>query len=158
MVSLINAYAFIMHQHYNNHLYKVKFKMSSLKKLVLAFFVSFAMLAAAPSAMAKPGKIANQTQAEAVQSLLDTITVSEEALALMKSGADTDVVLAALKKTKQTAKTIESSVVLADRDRALSKVGKARLAYKRDQHAKAEELMEQAVKGFKKVNEKYHNF
>ena len=131
--------------------------MGLLKKLTLAFFVSFAMLAMAPSAIAA-GKVANQTQAEAVQSLLDTITVSEEALALMKSGADTDVVLAALKKTKQTAKTIESSVVLADRDRALSKVGKARLAYKRDQHAKAEELMEQAVKGFKKVNEKYHNF
>jgi len=133
--------------------------MSSLKKLVLAFFVSFAMLAAAPSAMAKPaGKVANQTQEEVEQSLLDTITTAEEALALMKSGADTDVVLAALKTCKQTAKTIESSVVLADRDRALSKVGKARLAYKRDQHAKAEELMEQAVVGFKKVNEKYHNF
>ena len=132
--------------------------MGLLKKLTLAFFVSFAMLAVAPSAIAKPGKIANQTQAEVEQSLLDTIAVAEETLAAMKSGADKETVMALLKKTKQTAKTIESSVVLADRDRALSKVGKARLAYKRDQHAKAEELMEQAVKGFKKVNEKYHNF
>ena len=133
--------------------------MGLLKNLTLAFFVSVAMLATAPSAMAKPaGKVANQTQEEVVQSLLDTITAAEDTLALMKSRADTDVVLASLKKCKQTAKTIESSVVLADRDRALSKVGKARLAYKRDQHAKAEELMEQAVERFKKVNEKYHNF
>ncbi len=132
--------------------------MSLLKKLVLAFFVSFAMLATAPSAIAKPGKIANQTQEGVKQALLDTISVAEETLAAMKSGAEKDDVMAMLKKTKQTAKTIESSVVLADRDRALSKVKKSRSAYKKDQHAKAEELMEQAVERFIKVNEKYHNF
>jgi vacuolar-type H+-ATPase subunit E/Vma4 len=135
---------------------KVKFKMSLLKKLVLAFFVSFAMLATAPSVMA--AKVANQTQAEVEQSLTDTVTVAEETLAAMKSGADKDTVLALIKKTKQTAKTIESSVVLAKRDRALSKVAKARGAYKKDQHEKAEELMEQAVKGFKDVKTLYHNF
>lgn len=133
--------------------------MSLLKKLVLAFFVSFAMLATAPSVMAKPaGKVANQSQAEVAQSLTDTVTIAEETLAAMKSGADKDTVLALIKKTKQTAKTIESSVVLAKRDRALSKVAKARGAYKKDQHEKAEELMEQAVKGFKDVKTLYHNF
>ncbi|RLA20209.1 MAG: hypothetical protein DRQ62_10865 [Gammaproteobacteria bacterium] len=133
--------------------------MGLLKKLVMAFFVSFAMLAVAPTAMAKPaGKVANQTQEGVKQSLLDTIAVAEETLAAMKSGAEKDDVMALLKKTKQTAKTIESSVVLADRDRALAKVKKARSAYKKDQHAKAEELMEQAVERFIKVNEKYHNF
>lgn len=132
--------------------------MSSLKKLVLALFISSAMLAAAPSAIAKPGKIANQTQEGVKQALLDTISIAEETLAAMKSGAEKDTVMAMLKKTKQTAKTIESSVVLADRDRALAKVKKSRSAYKKDQHAKAEELMEQAVERFIKVNEKYHNF
>jgi len=107
--------------------------MGLLKKLTLAFFVSFAMLAVAPSAIAKPGKIANQTQAEVEQSLLDTIAVAEETLAAMKSGADKETVMALLKKTKQTGKTIESSVVLANRDRALTKVKKARSAYKKDQ-------------------------
>ncbi|NOQ14689.1 MAG: hypothetical protein GQ583_09475 [Methyloprofundus sp.] len=132
--------------------------MSSLKKLVLAVCVSTAMLAAAPVAIAKPGKIANQTQEGVKQSLLDTIAVAEETLAAMKSGVEKDTVMALLKKTKQTAKTIESSVVLADRDRALAKVKKSRSAYKKDQHAKAEELMGQAVERFIKVNEKYHNF
>ena len=146
-----------MHQHYNNHLYKVKSKMGLLKKLVMAFFVSFAMLAVAPSAIAA-GKVQNQTQAEVAQSLTDTITVAEETLAAMKSGADKETVMALLKKTKQTAKTIESSVVLANRDRALGKVKKARSAYKKDQHEKAEELMGQAVDKFKKVEQQYHNF
>ena len=131
--------------------------MGLLKKLTLAFFVSFAMLAVAPSAIAA-GKVANQTQAEVEQSLLDTIAVAEETLAAMKSGADKETVMALLKKTKQTGKTIESSVVLANRDRALGKLKKARSAYKKDQHEKAEELMEQAVKKFIAVNEQYHNF
>ena len=147
-----------MHQYYNNHLIKVKSKMGLLKKLVMASFVSFAMLAVAPTAVAKPGKIANQTQEGVKQALLDTIAVAEETLAAMKSDAEKDSVMAMLKKTKQTAKTIESSVVLADRDRALGKVKKARSAYKKDQHAKAEELMEQAVERFIKVNAKYHAF
>ena len=133
--------------------------MSSLKKLVLALFVSSAMLAATPVVVAKPaGKIANQTQEGVKQALLDTIAIAEETLAAMKGGVEKDTVMALLKKTKQTAKTIESSVVLADRDRALAKVKKSRSAYKKDQHAKAEELMEQAVERFIKVNDKYHNF
>ncbi|WP_221895107.1 hypothetical protein [Bathymodiolus japonicus methanotrophic gill symbiont] len=149
----------IMHQLYNNHLHKVKSKMGLLKKLVVAFLVSFAMLAVAPSAMAKPaGKVANQTQEGVVQSLDDTVAIAEETLAAMKSGADKETVMALLKKTKQTGKTIESSVVLANRDRALGKLKKARSAYKKDQHEKAEELMGQAVDKFKKVRDQYHNF
>lgn len=132
--------------------------MGLLKKLVMVFFVSFAMLAVAPSAIAKPGKIANQTQEGVEIALNDTIAVAEETLAAMKSGADKDTVMALLKKTKQTGKTIESSVVLANRDRALGKLKKARSAYKKDQHEKAEELMTQAVDKFKKVKEQYHNF
>ena len=133
--------------------------MSLLKKLVMAFFISVAMLATAPSAFAKPlGKVQNQTPAGVVQALADTIAIAEETLAAMKSGVDKETVMALLKKTKQTGKTIESSVVLANRDRALSKVRKARSAYKKDQHAKAEEIMEQAVDKFKKVSEQYHNF
>ncbi|HIG64342.1 MAG TPA: hypothetical protein EYQ43_01955 [Methyloprofundus sp.] len=131
--------------------------MDLLKKLVMAFFVSFAMLAVAPSAMAA-GKTENQTQAEVAQSLTDTVTVAEETLAAMKGGADKETVMALIKKTKQTAKTIESSVVLARRDRALAKVSKARGAYKKGQQEKAEDLMEKAVKGFKDVKAMYHNF
>lgn len=148
-----------MHQHYNNHLHEVKSKMDLLKKLVMAFLISFAMFAVAPSAIARPaGKIQNQTPEGVSQALDDTVAVAEETLAAMKSGADRDTVMNLFKKTKQTGKTIESSVVLANRDRALGKLKKARSAYKKDQHEKAEELMGQAVDKFKKVRAQYHNF
>lgn len=131
--------------------------MDLLKKLMLTSIVGLAMLVTAPAAFSA-GKVENQTQEEVRQSLLDSISAAEEALAAIKSNADAETVLDLLKKTKQTAKTIESSVVLVDRDRALAKVNKARSAYKKDQRDKAEELMIQAVDKFKKLNEKFHNF
>lgn len=132
--------------------------MGLLKKLTVAFLVSFAMMAVVPTAMAKAGKQENQTQAEVVQSLLDTITAAEAALEGIKSGADKNDVLKLLKISKQTAKTIESSVVLSDRDRALARVNKARSAFKKGKLEEAEAFMVEAVERFKKVNEKYHNF
>jgi len=133
--------------------------MSLLKKLVLALFVSTAMIATVPSAMAKPaGKVANQTGAETEQALLDTISAAEAALAGIRNGDDKKTVMALLKTSKQTAKTIESAVVLSDRDRAMARVKKARSAFKKGKTKEAEELMIEAVERFKAVNEKYHNF
>lgn len=133
--------------------------MSLLKKLVLALFVSTAMIATAPTAMAKPaGKVANQTGEETEQALLDTITAAEAALAGIQNGGDKDDVMALLKTSKQTAKTIESAVVLSDRDRALARVNKARSAFKKGKTKEAEEFMIEAVQRFKDVNDKYHNF
>lgn len=133
--------------------------MGLLKKIIFAAFISTAMLATAPSVMAKPGgKVANQTQAEVAQSLIDTIDAAELALSAVQSSADKKDTMALFKATKQTAKTIESSVVLADRDRALNRVMKARSAYKKGDIEKAEALMIEAVERFKKVKDKYHNF
>ena len=133
--------------------------MGLLKKIIFAAFISTAMLATAPSVMAKPaGKVANQTQAEVAQSLIDTIDAAELALTAIQSSADFKDTMKAFKTTKQTAKTIESSVVLADRDRALNRVMKARSAYKKGDIEKSEALMTEAVERFKKVKDKYHNF
>lgn len=133
--------------------------MDLLKKVLLAVFVSFAMLATAPSAIAKPaGKVANQTQAEVVASLDDTVTAAEAVLAAIQSGAEKDDVLALFKTAKQTAKTIESSVVLSSRDRSLGKLKKARIAYKKDKLEDAEALAVEAVDMFKKTREKFHAF
>jgi biopolymer transport protein ExbD len=133
--------------------------MGLLKKSILAAFVSTAMLTTTPSVMAKPaGKVANQTQEEVAQSLIDTIDAAELALTAIQSSADKKETMKLLKATKQTAKTIESSVVLADRDRALNRVMKARSAYKKDNIEEAEAYMIEAVERFKKVKDKYHNF
>ncbi len=154
-----HAYSFIRINTDNNHLHKVKFQMTSLKKIVLALFVSSALLAAAPSAVAKPaGKVENQSQEAVAQSLVDTITAAETALAAVQNGTDKKETMALFKATKQTAKTIESSVVLADRDRALNRVMKARSAFKKGDIKTAEEFMTEAVERFKQVKAKYHNF
>ncbi len=133
--------------------------MTSLKKLVLAIFISTATIAVAPSAMAKPlGKVQNQTQEEVAQSLTDTVATAKAALLAIQNGTEKKETMAAFKTCKQTAKTIESTVVLADRDRALNRVMKARAAYKKDNLKLAEELMTEAVERFIKVEKKYHNF
>lgn len=130
--------------------------MGLLKKVVFALFMSSAMVVTAPTAMA--GKVANQTAAETATALDDTVTVAEEALEAIKNGTDKKTTMNLLKKTKQTAKTIESSTVLALRDRALAKVNKARFAYKKDNLEKAEAIMTKAVAALKNVRAKYHAF
>jgi len=130
--------------------------MALLKKLALASVISAAMLVNAPSAIA--GKVANQTQAEVVQSLDDTVTAAEAALVGIQNRSDKETVMALLKKAKQTAKTIESSVVLSDRDRAMARVNKARSAFRKGQFEKSEALMTEAVQRFKDLRTKFHNF
>ncbi|MCK4840348.1 MAG: hypothetical protein KAT04_00535 [Methylococcales bacterium] len=148
---------FFIHKINNYHLHEVIFLMVSFNKLALVLLVSISTLATAPSVIAA-GKVANQSQEEVVQSLDDTVTAAEAALAAIKNGTDKKETMALFKATKQTAKTIESSVVLAHRDRALNRVMKARSAYKKGDLKKAEELMTEAVERFIKVREKYHAF
>lgn len=133
--------------------------MALLKKLVLASVVSAAMIAAAPSAMAKPaGKVANQSPEQVVEALKDTVTAAETTLDALQRGTDREMMMKLFKNTKQTAKTIESSVVLSDRDRALARVNKARSAFKKGKLEESEAFMIEAVERFKKVEQKYHDF
>jgi len=132
--------------------------MSLLKKVVLAGFISTAMLATAPSAMAKVGKQANQTQAGVAVALDDTVAAAEATLADLRNGIDLEAGLASFKTVKQLSKTIESSTVYAQRARAQGALKKARSAFKKGQNEKAIELMEVAVKKFKGVRTDYHNF
>lgn len=132
--------------------------MTVLNKLVLATFLSFAMLVTAPSAFAA-GKVANQTPAETVVALDDTVAVAEETLAAVQNeDSDRDDVMALFKKTKQTAKTIESSVVLSIRDKSMSRVKKARSAFKKGRTDEAIDWMVKAVDLFKQTRSRYHNF
>jgi len=132
-----------------------------LKKLTLALFVSVAMLAAAPSAMAKPkGKIENATPAETVVSIDETVALAEEALKAIKEGSlEKDAMMKLFKTVKQKAKTIESTVTYSIRERALSRLGKARLAYKKGKdQAEVEALMLKSLDTFIDLRNRYHNF
>jgi len=145
--------------------------MGLLKKIAFALFMSSAMVVTAPVAMAA-GKQANQTKEELVVALDDTVTVAEDALKGIVADTDYKAMMKLFKITKQTAKTIESTVVLSDRDRALARVNKARSAYKKSHKAAAKgndaeaeaymteavAFMTEAVQRLKDVRTKYHTF
>lgn len=101
--------------------------MGLLKKTSLALFISMSMLAAAPSAMAKPaGKIENATPAATVIAIDETLELAEGTLKLIQDDAEKDVIMKAFKSTKQKAKAIESTVTYSIREKALGRLGKAR--------------------------------
>jgi len=134
--------------------------MGLLKKLVIVFFVSVTMLAVAtPSAMAKVGKQANQTQAGVAIALDDTVAAAEALYAHLQEGID-DVKagLAEFKNVKQLSKTIESSTVYPQRARAQGALRKARSAFKKGHNEEAVKLMKIAVEKFKTVKSDYYSF
>lgn len=132
-----------------------------MKKLTLAVFVSVAMLAAAPSAMAKPaGKIENASPEATVIAIEETIELAEEALKEVKANTlEKKEMMALFKKLKQRSKTIESTTTYMLREKALGRLGKARLAYKRDKdQAEVEELMTKAMETFRAIKVRYAEF
>lgn len=128
-----------------------------LKKLILAFFFSFAFLATAPSAFAV-GKIENATPAETVIAIDETLVLAEETLAAIKDGTDKETVMPMFKKTKQSAKKIESTVTYMLREKSLGRLSKARSAFKKGDTETAEAKMTEALKLFKELKTKYHDF
>ncbi len=135
--------------------------MGLMKKLTLAIFVSFAMLAVAPSAMAKKaGKIENKSPAATAEAIDEAIVLVEETLKAIQDDAEKDVVMKLFKSTKQKAKTIESAVTYRIREKALGQLGRARREYKKGEMEKSEveAITAKAVVVFKDLKDKYHNF
>lgn len=135
--------------------------MSSLKKLTLSLFVSAALLTAVPTVMAKPaGKIENATAAATEVAIDETLALSEETLKAVQSGdLEKDAMMKLFKTTKQRAKQIESIVTYPIREKALGRLGKARLAYKKGKdQAEVEALMVKADNTFKELKKIYYDF
>lgn len=133
-----------------------------IKKLTLAVFVSMAMLAVAPSAMAKKpmGKIENASPAATAEAIDASLELAEETLKAIQDDAEKDVIMKLFKSTKQTSKTVESTVTYRLREKALGQLGKARRAYKKGEAEKSEveALMVKSLNTFKELKNKYHNF
>ena len=131
--------------------------MSLLKKVVIALFVSTAMLATAPSAMAA-GKIENQSP-EAVLGAFDVAIASVEAAqTAMESGADKDKVLGLMKEAKQNLNRIESAVINREKERANGLLKKSRSAYRKGESEKAKKLMSETVAKFVSLKKIYTDF
>ncbi len=133
--------------------------MALLKKLVIASFISTTMIAAAPSAMAKPmGKIENQTQEGALAAFDESIATAEETLEALNSGADKDAVLALMKKSKQALNRIESATVNREKERANTLLRKSRSAFKKGDTENAKALMAETVEKFKSLKQIFLSF
>lgn len=133
--------------------------MGLLKKVSLALFVSVAMLATASTAMAKPaGKIENATGAETIEAIDATLELSKATLAAITNGTDKEAVMEMFKKTKQSAKTIESTVTYMLREKSLGKLSKARSAYSHGDLKTAEAEMIEADESFQLLSKTYKSF
>ena len=131
--------------------------MALLKKVVLALFVSVAMLATAPTAIAA-GKIENQSP-EAVLGAFDTaIAAVEAAQTALESGEDKDTVLGLMREAKQTLNQIESATVNREKERANGYLKKSRSAFKKGDLEKAKSLMADAVAKFISLKKIYLDF
>ncbi len=131
--------------------------MSLLKKVVIALFVSTAMLATAPSVIAA-GKIANQTPEGVLLAFDEAIASAEAAQTAMLSGEDKDTVLGLMKEAKQNLNRIESAVINREKERANGLLKKTRSAYRKDDLEKAKELMSKTVAKFAALKQLYVNF
>ena len=133
--------------------------MALLKKVVLALFVSVAMLATAPSAIAKPaGKIENQSPEGVLQAFDVAIASVEAAQTALESGADKDEVLAKMKEAKQNLNRIESAVINREKERANGLLKKSRSAFKKGNIEDAKTLMGETVAKFIFLKQLYLNF
>jgi len=86
--------------------------------------------------------------------------LAAQALKEVKAGELEKVEMMALFKTvKQRAKTIESTTTYMLREKALGKLGKARLAYKKGKdQAEVVELMAKSFEVFKAIKVRYDEF
>lgn len=133
--------------------------MGLFKKLVIAISLSTAMLAVAPSVIAKPlGKIENQKPAETKAVIDEVIVQAEITLEAIKAEGDVKDLLVEFKKTKQIGKKNESATTYRLREKALGKLGKSRLAYKRGKQEESLKLMEETVTIFKDIKVLYTDF
>lgn len=122
--------------------------MALLKKFIMAFLISVAMFATAPSVMAAEGG--------PKETLADVIKYNIETIEAMKNGDDRDSVLALLKKTKQTSKSIViSGPADLPRSKANIKIKKSRKAYRKDDMEAALSFAEEALELYKKAKNKH---
>jgi len=131
--------------------------MAILKKVLLAAFVSTAMITTAPVTIAA-GKIEKATPQEVKEAIVETISLSEETLAAVESGAEKEAVLDLFKRTKQSSKRIESNIVDRLRQTANSRLSKARSAYRKDDKETTIGLMTEVVQRFNEIQKKHSAF
>jgi hypothetical protein len=133
--------------------------MTLLKKLVIASSICTALLAAAPTVMAKPaGKIENQSPAGVLAAFDESIAAAEAALQALNSGADEKTVLDLMKDAKQSLNHIESATVNREKEKANGLLKNSRSALMGGDIKTSKALMTETVEKFKSLKQIYLKF
>jgi hypothetical protein len=121
----------------------------TLSSLLIALFLGTALPMVAVAAPA--GKIANATDAEVKQALIDSIKTTEEAITALKSGADEVTVGEQINNARQLIKRVEINRLDVIRTRSAESLKKARHALSKGDKVQAEEFLNNALKGFQEM-------
>lgn len=133
--------------------------MTLLKKLVIASFIGTAMIATAPTAMAKPaGKIENQSQEGVLAAFDESIAAAEAVLEGLNSGADKESLLEKMKDAKQALNRIESATVNREKERANALLKKARAELINGDVEASKASMVETVAKFKSLKQIFVSF
>lgn len=130
--------------------------MNLLKKITLVLLVSLGFLGSATVSAA--GYIENQTRSETEAALDKAVSFAEQTLVAIESNEDKTSVMKMFKEAKQLGKNIQSGVIVTKRDRTLSRISKARSAFKKGNTDKAALLMAEVTENFKEMRTMYYNF
>lgn len=133
--------------------------MTLLKKLVIASFIGTAMIATAPTAMAKPaGKIENQSQEGVLAAFDESIAAAEAVLEGLNSGSDKEVLLEKMKDAKQALNRIESATVNREKERANALLKQARAELIKGDIEASKTTMIETVAKFKSLKQIFLSF
>lgn len=133
--------------------------MTLLKKLVIASFIGTAMIATAPTAMAKPaGKIENQSQEGVLAAFDESIAEAEAVLEGLNSGADKEALLDKMKDAKQALNRIESATVNREKERANALLKQARAELMKGDIEASKASMIETVAKFKSLKQIFLSF
>ncbi len=133
--------------------------MTLLKKLVIASFIGTAMIATAPTAMAKPaGKIENQSQEGVLAAFDESIAEAEAVLEGLNSGADKEALLDKMKDAKQALNKIESATVNREKERANALLRQARAELMKGDIEASKASMVETVAKFKSLKQIFLSF
>lgn len=133
--------------------------MTLLKKLVIASFIGTAMIATAPTAMAKPaGKIENQSQEGVLAAFDESIAEAEAVLEGLNSGADKETLLEKMKDAKQALNRIESATVNREKERANALLKQARAELMKGDIEASKASMIETVAKFKSLKQIFLSF
>lgn len=124
--------------------------MNFLKKHLPSLLLALCVSAISPMA-SSVGKIENASTEEVKQALDESVKVTEDALAALKSGASEDMVNDQINNARQLIKRVEINRLDVIRTRSAENLKKARQAVSNGQKDQAEDFLAAALKGFKEM-------